>query len=336
MPKPETKNSPETIEAPTSPLSDLRADVKKDLQNPDRLGQAIEKLFEAFGGAVDKILAVLGLSGVNTDSDSVEASFRKPPEDFTTENSENEKASANEKKSGTVQKYAGKLRASLERIYDKFAEANEWLGPINETIQKYNLPMSPGTFLTFIHKESGGNTYSVNGVGARGLAQAMPGTFKEYLAYKRSRGEAVRVSAESQKEMDARNAKIKNGALKLNEANDPKVAIDFMGWFFKTQIAKVNTLVSKGGWPESFKINGSDDIKYLYMVYNNGPRGYLVLRRYLENPTQQNFAKLEYFQKRRTKNGELEGIARARYADSVAEAAASMEAIHRRKSQAIA
>lgn len=114
--------------------------------------------------------------------------------------------------------------------------------------------------------------------------------------------------------------------------NDPElffnaeIAIDYMAWHLKNKVNEVKRLVenSNGAFPDNYKdIEGN--MKFLYMSYNNGAYGYLVLRRYQENPTSENFNKLVYFQKRdyKSRDGKkslgLEGNVRASIGDKAAQ-----------------
>jgi hypothetical protein len=115
---------------------------------------------------------------------------------------------------------------------------------------------------------------------------------------------------------------------------NPLIAIDFAGYHLKEIISSVNRIVdgkmgAREGFKPQWKLEPGGDVTHLYMAYNNGAYGYLVLRRYLENPTKANEAGLVWFQqrKKRDKNGNeiLEGVARARYATRVAQVASAIE-----------
>ena len=112
---------------------------------------------------------------------------------------------------------------------------------------------------------------------------------------------------------------------------DPEVAIDFMGWHLRNKINEVKHHVDKSGgaFPEHYK-DIENDMKFLYMSYNNGAWGYLVLRRYLDNQTEENRNALTWFQKRDYKNKKggsmgLEGAVRAGVGDKAAQVVKAFE-----------
>ncbi len=162
----------------------------------------------------------------------------------------------------------------------KLAEYPTWQAQIEITSRKYNIPVT--TLITFIEMESSFNPQSRPGIdpdtgrpasSAIGLAQAMPPSIGDY---KKTRYEEFRQE---------------NPALGLPmiaDLTEPATAIDFMGWHIIRKIRDVNNLIdqsqreAKEGFPDSYRLTAGSDLRYLYMSYNCGGWGYLVLRRYLD------------------------------------------------------
>ncbi|MEK7524374.1 MAG: peptidoglycan DD-metalloendopeptidase family protein [Patescibacteria group bacterium] len=120
------------------------------------------------------------------------------------------------------------------------------------------------------------------------------------------------------------------------DPTDPAAAIDFMGWHLTRTIREVNDevdqQVQRENFPESYKLSPESDTQYLYMAYNSGGLGYLKLRRYMDNPTPENFDGLTSSQKKdhgTEKDGTLyyEWELRSRYAKRVEETQKAYEKI---------
>ena len=139
---------------------------------------------------------------------------------------------------------------------------------IKASAQNHNIPVS--TIVAFIAKESGFNPNSkCPRSSARGLAQALEGTWETYQN--------------------------KTGQPNADQFN-PKDSIDFMAWYCRDLINSVNAKIDREGLSQDYKLSGAD-VKNLYISYNQGPAGYLLLRTYLDNPTAANFNAMCSFQK---------------------------------------
>lgn len=233
-----------------------------------------------------------------------------------------------------------RAKHAVERLRDH----PDWQAALERASERHGIPVK--TLIAFIEMESSWNPDSapmwenrdgriVKGKfteeeaagrgltlysSAHGLAQAMkdnvPGYARKRYQDFRSENPDLSLPAES-------------------NLYNPLIAIDFAAYHLKEIIGDVNLIVDREGAEKGFKpewkLHPGSDVAYLYMAYNNGQRGYLLLRRYLENPTKENEAGLTYFQKRPYRKREpdgsqiLEGIARARHASRVAQVASAIE-----------
>lgn len=237
--------------------SELENDVEKLAATMEQLAKNWDKL----GDKVNAILARLGLTPTE-----FETAMHEPGESVE----ETEEPEPPDWKTNKGKDLSWKDYNHAENAQKKLAEKPEWMEWIKQTALKYDVPDS--TLVTFIEMESSFNPNAKTKYekGAKGLAQAIDKTFDNY---RRAIGQP--------------NA----------DPFDPKTAIDCMGWYISTMVQTVNALVDRGAFPPEYKLSTRSPIRYLYMTYNNGPDGYLVLRRYIENPTKENFAKLRDFQK---------------------------------------
>lgn len=262
----------EVAEAGASPL-----DFEKLRNDPEELGQKVDDLagtWERLGKSWDKLCSVFAPAGVK--ASEIEASLRKPgasaeePTEQEVREAETEiqrEARAKE----TQVKETGRDRACAKRADKTLKEHPEWMDLIQQASAKYDIPAS--TLATFIQMESGFNPRAYNKSSASGFAQVIKGTLATYR----------RVSG---------NPKA--------DPFDPKTGIDIAAWVCRDTINAVNKMVERGekkGFKPEYKI-GMHDVKKLYLAYNNGPAGYLVLQRYVDNPTPQNYEGLIWFQKR--------------------------------------
>ncbi|MBI4994652.1 transglycosylase SLT domain-containing protein [Candidatus Peregrinibacteria bacterium] len=294
---------PQTLEAPTGQLSALNEDIADDpnklADSIRRLGASWEKLGKSFDG-LKKLFEPLGV-----DEEEIEATLREPganPDSADTDEPEPSDWLEKQKtKPSEARNVSFKDYKSAEEASQRLKEHSDWMDWIKEAAQKYNIPVS--TIVAFIRKESGFNPRSkCSRSSASGLAQAMEGTWKTY--------------------------QIKTGQPNADRFN-PKDAIDFVGWECKDLINTVNRKIDREGLPPEYKLNGLD-VKHLYVAYNQGPTGYLLLRVYLDNPTAANFKKLRGFQQEiRGYNAEGKPIygweKRTKYAESVANVAQAYE-----------
>lgn len=154
-----------------------------------------------------------------------------------------------------------------------------WRELIQKTSDKYGI--STSIVIAIIEMESGFNPNAKTPCSnALGLAQALPKSWDEYTKSNPNRANA--------------------------ERTDPRFAIDFVGWLCERNITIVNKIIDEEGEKEGFKQEWKltpTDAENIYLAYGNGARGYLALRRYRENPAEENFRKLLPFQKRKVKTG---------------------------------
>lgn len=251
-------------EKPTSSLAGLNEDIAHDPnklnESIKRLGASWEKLGKSFEGLA-KIFKPLGV-----DEEELEATLREPevnPDSADTK--ETEPADWEKIKPAGV---SFKDYKHAEKASQRLKEHPDWSKHIEESARKYNIPVS--TIVAFIAKESGFNPLSkCSESSARGLAQALDGTWRTY--------------------------QIKTGQPNADR-NNPEDAIEFMAWYCRDLIKTVNAKIDREGLPQNYKLNGFD-VKNLYMSYNQGPTGYLLLRVYSNNPTTANFNAMRSFQK---------------------------------------
>lgn len=176
----------------------------------------------------------------------------------------------------------------VKQARDALAAHPDWRQYIQEASAQFHVPSY--VLLAFIRMESGFNPGAKAATSrCRGLAQADPRTFAEF-----------------KRQTNQPNA----------DPFNPKDAIVFMAWYCDFLIKTVNRTAPQYGFPQNRIAFTQQDIQHLYMAYNNGPAGYVVLRRYLENPSSENFNRLLPFQKRRIGN-RPDGENRAAYARHV-------------------
>ncbi|GEM_PF-4473555 len=208
-----------------------------------------------------------------------------------------------------------------EHAVMKLAQQPTWKAQIDMTSRKYDIPVS--TLVAFIEMESGFNPQSRPGISkktgkplssATGLAQAMPASIKHY---RQGQYELFR------REMPGL------GLPAIADLTEPATAIDFMGWHILQKIRGVNRIIdrsdSQQGFRDSYRLSTKSDVRFLYMSYNNGEFGYLVLRRYLDNPTPENKSKLTKFQLDTNDKGVEGWKERSHYAERVAQVAVVYE-----------
>lgn len=247
-------------------------------ENPDSLGDAIKKLsvaFEKLGKSFDELAAIFAPLGVKPSE--IEYSLQTP--DAAAEkpsSADTAQAEAEIAQKGKEAKTSAGALSRVKLAERKLKEHPEWMEYIHQASAKYNIPVS--TIVAFITMESGWNPRAHNASSASGFAQVITGTLN---TYKRSTGNP---SA---------------------DPYDPKTSIDIAAWVCRDIINSVNQTVDRQGTQQGFKQEykiGLSDIRKLYLSYNNGPWGYLVLQRYVDNPTPENFGKMTWWQ-RRTRDG---------------------------------
>lgn len=249
---------------PETGLSALNEDIARD---PDKLSESIRRLsanWEKLGKSFDSLAKLFEPLGI--DEEEIEATLREPGANTdSADTTEAEPADWKEKKPVDV---SFKDYRHAEKASQRLKEHPDWSEYIKQSAQKYDIPVS--TIIAFIAKESGFNALSkCPGSSARGLAQALDKTWRTY--------------------------QIKTGQPNADR-NNPKDSIEFMAWYCRDLINGVNKKIEREGLPQDYKLNGFD-VKNLYMAYNQGPTGYLLLRVYLDNPTAENFKALRSFQK---------------------------------------
>lgn len=327
-----------------------------DTKTEDGRQGLLERLSQAWDKTVDQLVGTLArIFGKSVDKSDIEdfiqsASAEKESEEKDAEEKDPGKVTIKENKEVSKRNWSRAKHAA-----DHLNEHKDWLGFTKRAAEKWHLPVS--TLATFIEMESGWNPNSApvykdqNGnkisgkftpdeakdkgltlvTSAHGLAQAMRKSVPKY-----ARERYQQFHAES-------------GNSNLPEEPnlyDPETAIDFMGWHLDEIIHGANGIIENpqahfsskeierfglqpGAFPESYKLTAESDVKWLYMAYNNGGLGYLVLRRYRENKTEENKSKLTWFQQRdyesKGKSLGLEGEVRANYADRVAQVASAFK-----------
>lgn len=280
------------------------------------LAERWERLCDAWEGSWDRLVAIgAGIFGkrpseikdsmtdatrpdISQDSTDADIRIGPPPPDEPVE-----------KEPGKATFSDRKRAESAER---KLAEHPDWKAWIARSASRHEIPLS--TLAVFIEMESAYNPNSLptyrdrNGrtvrerwmprqereergltfiTSAHGLAQAMQNSVPTYLAnrYEQFRRE-------------------NSGLQHLPDNPDeheimynPEVAIDFMGWHLRRNINSANSCVRELQLPDKYLIKNTDEVAKMYMAYNQGPRGYAILMRYLENPTQENYDALKPWQK---------------------------------------
>ncbi len=264
--KGQTDVPPSIAEAPTPSLSDLSKDIAKD---PTNLNESIKRLgasWKDLTDATERITNIFKRFDVDVDEEEIEATLREPganPDSADT--TEAEPTDWKEKKPVDV---SFKDYKHAEKASNELNKHKDWMEYIKASAQNHNIPVS--TIVAFIAKESGFNPNSkCPRSSARGLAQALEGTWETYQN--------------------------KTGQPNADQFN-PKDSIDFMAWYCRDLINSVNAKIDREGLSQDYKLSGAD-VKNLYISYNQGPAGYLLLRTYLDNPTAANFNAMCSFQK---------------------------------------
>lgn len=305
--------APEAAEKPT--LAGLKANLQQNADkevtdilghplspgiagDPDSLAKAVTRLEESynkFDQSLDRLYAVFAPHGVSKKDIEpyLENKDRNEPWENpdTADTAEPEPPDWKDKYIGT----SWKDHNHAQHAANKLKEIPDLARYVKESSTKHGVPES--TIVSVIEMESGWNVKSkCPTTSATGLCQAIDKTWNRY------KGE------------------INSNAQRTN----PKDAIDFVGWYCKDLVSTVNRMIDRAGpnsgFKQEYKISVTD-IENLYMAYNNGPAGYLVLRRYKDNPTDENFKKLTDFQKKIKKNGKYDWENRYNYAKSVARVA---------------
>ncbi len=270
-------------------------------EKPEELNDVVQQLYETWNGFWDKLFGILGAFGIK--EDDVEASFRAPPEnDEEPDEIEPEPKDWKERH----RDISWRDQKHVEHANRALAENREWMNYIEQSSAKYDIPKS--TLIAFIELESGFNPHNrpMNRKtgklrsSALGLSQALNSTWEKYQQ--------------------------RTGKPGANREN-PSDAIDFMGWYCFELINSVDRLIKRDrddgreGFKSEYAITKTD-AENMYLAYNNGPYGYLVLRRYMDNPTQKNFNELRYFQKKDA------GKSRIIYAERVSSVAETLSLVY--------
>lgn len=267
--KPEAPQA--AAEKPDTGLTALNEDIAKD---PDKLSESIRRLsasWEKLGKSFESLAKLFEPLGV--DEEEIEATLREPA--ANSDVAEVDKAAEEnppEEQTKPPQGIDKKDFANAKHAAQKLSENPTWMDYIKNASRKYDIPIS--TIVAFIQMESCFNPKSKKpGASAEGLGQIIKNTFAEYK--------------KSSKALDG-------------DRLNPETAIDCVAWVCRSKIDGVN---NNPTCEEKYKLKPTD-VANLWLAYNNGAKGYIVLRRYLDNPTQENFAKLRPFQKEtRFKNG---------------------------------
>lgn len=296
-----------------------------DSEDPDQYMDALDKVLAKAGTAGesatkfwDRACAIFGITG-----SEAEASQRRPwetnpeareppPPDWKPPVVAPSAASSSEPQAETRDRTTEKPTAvswNAWRCAEKAKDiAKRWPTYIENACRDHGFPQSfASTLAVFIKMESGGNPNAKNPSGAAGLSQAIRPTVAQY---KRIRGSAF----------------MQRTGKTTIDPFDPETGIDIMAWCLANMINTANRMVDTKGFPANYKLNGND-IEHLYMAYNNGPWGYLVLRRWLENKDRPDvaqdqkdryYAALTKFQKHHI-NGVPEWQSRSQYARLVSQ-----------------
>lgn len=302
----------------TSPLHSLRSEVTAEtldtvlvdslreltgeevsaqevLSDIDRLGEALDKLQLTWNKGKDAWNGLLVALGINPKEREEKASDIIPASEPAGVAPENEpKYEPPEGWEDNPRKISLRNLNRAKHAAMKLAEQPTLLAYIEKTSKKYNIPVS--TLVTFVEIES---SFNVNSrpkdkkgnflSSAIGLAQAIAADRKSYRKYRQSIGDPIPEPLPYSPDQPDK-------AINDRAFLDPEIAIDFMGWHLRNKIAEVNRHVARGQFPAEYAFTEKSDVRYLYMSYNNGAWGYLVLRRYIENPTEENKKKLTGFQ----------------------------------------
>lgn len=305
----------------------LGEDIKSQevLSDAERLGQALDKLELAWNRGKDAwngLLVALGINPKQREERSADIIPSSEPAGVAEENEP--KYEEPEGWPGHEGKVVLKNWNRAKHAAIKLEEQPKLLDYIEKTAPKYNLRVS--TLVTFIELES---SFNVNSrpkdkkgdflSSAIGLAQAIAADRKSYRRYRQSIGDSIPEPLPASAEQHDK-------ALNDRAFLDPEIAIDFMGWHLRNKITEVNRHVALGQFPPEYGLTEKSDIRYLYMSYNNGAWGYLVLRRYIENPSEENKKKLTDFQLE-LRDGKEVWKLKAEVADRASEVAQAYEAL---------
>lgn len=327
-----------TVKAKWEDALDEEVDFGELTNSPEALGAKIDQLFKSWGGTFDELCALMAPFHMRS-SDVRDAMADFVPPVASGEEQDPKEAPPPDWKGGEL---GWKNSKRAKHAVEKLRGQRDWKIALERASNRHGIPVR--TLIGFIEMESEWNPDSspmwknadgkiIHGKftkeeaagrgltlysSAHGLAQAMGFNVPTYARKRYG---------------DFRN---ENPHLTLPAEPDlynPLVAIDFAAYHLHELISSVNSIIARQGAKKGFKpewkLDKGSDVAYLYMAYNNGAYGYLVLRRYLENPTQENEEGLVWFQKRKERDRDgneiLEGVARARYATRVAQVASAIE-----------
>lgn len=251
-------------------------DFDKLGNDPNKLGDVMERLAAAWDKGWEAFYALFAPMGLK--AGDVDAALNTPGK--AREDTKEPEPPGFEKENGA--KMTWKDWKSMEHAALALEKNPTWLDYIKETSNKYDIPVS--TLVAMLEMESGFNPNARPGINpktgkpesaALGLAQGMPSAITNY--------------------------KQQTGNPHADLSN-PATAIDFMGFHITQGVRNVNRLIetsaATAGFKSEYRLTSRSEVKYLHMTYNNGELGYLVLRRYMDNPTEENFDRLTFFQKR--------------------------------------
>lgn len=316
-----------------------KVDFDELAQNTETLDEKIEKLCKAWTGTMDQLFALMAPFRMKP-SDVRDAMADSVPPPASGEDHDTKEPPPPDWKTGELGwRNSRRAKHAVERLRDH----PDWQRALERASARHGIPVK--TLVAFIEMESGWNPDSApmwenkDGRIIKGKFSREEARERGLKLYSSAHGlaQAMRKNVPTYARERYQNFRSENPHLTLPAEPDlynPLIAIDFAAYHLKEIVAGVNRIVdgSMGARKElkpEWKLDPAGDITYLYMAYNNGAYGYLVLRRYLENPTRENEEGLVWFQKRmkRDRNGNemLEGTARARYASRVAQVASAVE-----------
>lgn len=197
-----------------------------------------------------------------------------------------------------------KIKSSQEKDILKFLREKNWMEYARKASSKFGVPLF--VLLAIIRRESGfksdAYTYKVPDIDKRtGKQKKDPATGQPLFKYASSaRGLGQFLTRDWENFQSASRDENPWGA--SADRLNPEHAFWATARHIRNKVRDVNQWVSQSLFPSHFRLNLGDaspgDVKWIYTAYMNGAWGYCVLRRYLENPTPDNFEKLTWFQKR--------------------------------------